>query len=146
MRYPKVQRLQYIGFQRLDESCPHFCFRVNLERTKMSFSQHSSAAVAEPATKQDSKRKQQPKYNVILWDDSEHTYEYVITMMQRLFGHSYLSGLRIAKEVDHSGKAVCLTTTLEHAELKRDQIRAFGRDKFSRISRGSMSASIEPAS
>jgi ATP-dependent Clp protease adaptor protein ClpS len=37
------------------------------------------------------------------------------------------------------------TTTLERAELKRDQIRAFGPDKYSNNSKGSMSATIEPA-
>ncbi len=90
--------------------------------------------------------KRQPRYNVILWDDPEHTYDYVIRMMQQLFGHSYLKGLEIAEEVDITGRAICLTTTLEHAELKRDQIRAFGKDPQSKLSRGSMRASIEPIS
>jgi ATP-dependent Clp protease adaptor protein ClpS len=88
--------------------------------------------------------KRQPRYQVILWDDSEHTYDYVIRMMQELFGHSFLKGFEIAEEVDLHGKAICLTTTKEHAELKRDQIHAFGKDPQARISKGSMSASIEP--
>jgi hypothetical protein len=33
---------------------------------------------------------------------------------------------------------------LEHAELKRDQIHAFGADRLIARSKGSMSASIEP--
>jgi ATP-dependent Clp protease adaptor protein ClpS len=37
-----------------------------------------------------------------------------------------------------------LTTTREHAELKRDQIRGFGPDRIIARSRGSMAASIEP--
>jgi ATP-dependent Clp protease adaptor protein ClpS len=45
--------------------------------------------------------------------------------------------------VDEDGKAVCLTTTLEHAELKRDQIHAFGNDPFVSQCQGSMSATIE---
>lgn len=92
----------------------------------------------------DPERKKQPRYNVILWDDSEHTYEYVIRMMNQLFGHQFQSAMRIAVQVDSSGKAVCLTTTREHAELKRDQILAFGPDMLSMVSRGSMKASIEP--
>ena len=35
---------------------------------------------------------------------------------------------------------------LEHAELKRDQIHAFGKDPFIKNCQGSMSASIEPES
>ena len=55
------------------------------------------------------------------------------------------AGKLLAKQVDRNGKDICVTTTLEHAELKRDQIRAFGRDPKSMKSKGSMYASIEPA-
>ena len=94
--------------------------------------------------KNDRRPKRQPRYNVILWDDDEHSYDYVIKMMQELFGHPYERGYQLAVEVDTAGRTVCLTTTMEHAELKRDQIHAYGRD--SRISKcaGSMSATIEP--
>ncbi len=109
----------------------------------------SSSAVAELEVVEKkaaapAKPKRQPRYNVILWDDPEHTYDYVIRMMQELFGHSYLKGLQLAEEVDTSGRCICLTTTKEHAELKRDQIHAFGKDPQSKLSKGSMSASIEP--
>jgi ATP-dependent Clp protease adaptor protein ClpS len=90
------------------------------------------------------RRKPQPRYNVVLWDDNDHTYDYVIRMMQELFGHSYEKGYQLACEVDKSGRTICLTTTLEHAELKRDQIHAFGRDSRLPKCCGSMSASIEP--
>lgn len=91
-----------------------------------------------------SKPKQQPKYNVILWDDDDHSYEYVIRMMQELFGHPVEKGFQLAKEVDTSGRVICLTTTQEHAELKRDQIHAFGPDKLIAGCKGAMWASIEP--
>ena len=35
--------------------------------------------------------------------------------------------------------------TLEHAELKRDQIHAYGRDRLLARSSGSMTSFIEPA-
>lgn len=90
------------------------------------------------------KPKRQPRYHVILWDDNDHSYAYVVKMMMELFHHEYERGYEIAKTVDSQGKAICLTTTLEHAELKRDQIHAFGRDDLIARSKGSMSASIEP--
>ena len=48
----------------------------------------------------------------------------------------------IAAEVDDSGRAICLTTTLEHAELKRDQIHAFGKDDLIAQCKGSMYSTI----
>ncbi len=103
--------------------------------------------VAEPTTEPHTQQQQkkQPRYHVVLWDDSDHSYEYVILMMKRLFRYPIEVGYQIAKEVDHSGRAICLTTTLEHAELKRDQIRAFGKDELVSGCQGSMSSSIEPA-
>jgi ATP-dependent Clp protease adaptor protein ClpS len=83
---------------------------------------------------------------VILWDDNDHSYDYVIDMMRALFGHSLEKSYQIAKDVDTRGCAVCLTTTKEHAELKRDQIHAFGKDRLIARCAGSMTASIEPES
>lgn len=97
-----------------------------------------------PSRSTGSKPKRQPRYHVVLWNDDDHTYEYVIAMLRRLFGIEPEKGFRIAEEVDQSGRAVVLTTTREHAELKRDQIHAFGADRLLARSKGSMSASIEP--
>ena len=90
------------------------------------------------------KPKRQPRYRVLLWDDNDHSYDYVIDMMRKLFGHPMERGFQIAKEVDSRGCAVCLTTTREHAELKRDQIHAYGRDNLIARCAGSMTATIEP--
>ncbi|MFK8110961.1 MAG: ATP-dependent Clp protease adaptor ClpS [Rubripirellula sp.] len=92
------------------------------------------------------KPKKQPRYHVILWDDTDHSYDYVVLMMKQVFRLPIESGFQIAKEVDTSGRAICLTTTLEHAELKRDQIHAYGKDELIARCKGSMSASIEPVS
>ena len=114
-------------------------------------SEQDSISVAEPvvvnksAVEHDRKNKKQPRYNVVLWDDDDHSYEYVVLMMRQLFAHPLEKGLEIAKVVDANGKAICLTTTKEHAELKRDQIHAFGKDDLITRCKGSMSASIEPA-
>ena len=90
--------------------------------------------------------RRQPRYHVVLWDDNDHTYQYVVSMLKKLFGHPSPTGIKMATEVDQKGKVVVLTTTREHAELKRDQIHAFGADKLIRRSKGAMSASIEPES
>ena len=110
--------------------------------------QGSATLTAEPVTKKtpknDRRAKKQPRYNVVLWDDDDHSYEYVVLMMRQLFHHSFGRGFKIAKVVDSHGKAICMTTTRELAELKRDQIHAFGRDILIERCAGSMSATIEP--
>ena len=57
-------------------------------------------------------------------------------MLQQLFGHPVEKGFQIAEEVDNRGRAIVLTTTREHAELKRDQIHAFGKDALIRSCQG----------
>ncbi len=113
---------------------------------ELDLSTQSNAAVAQPDVVEDAKRKpkRQPRYNVILWDDNDHTYDYVIEMMRALFGHQLERGFEIALSVDRAGRAICLTTTMEHAELKRDQIHAYGKDRMLARCKGPMSASIEP--
>ena len=96
--------------------------------------------------KDELRRKRQPRYHVILWDSEDHSYEYVIRMMQELFRHDEVKGFVIAKAVDTSGRATCMTTTKEHAELKRDQIHAYGKDHGIPRCKGSMFATIEPES
>lgn len=88
--------------------------------------------------------KKQPLYNVILLDDDDHTYEYVIGMIRKLFGFSPEKSYVLASAVDNDGRMIIDTTTMERAELKRDQIHSFGRDWRIERCAGSMSASIEP--
>lgn len=87
-----------------------------------------------------------PPFNVVLLNDDDHTYPYVVEMLEKLFRHSREKAYQLTKQVDTSGRAILLTTTKEHAELKRDQIHAYGPDKRIQACRGSMSAIIEPAS
>jgi len=103
-----------------------------------------AAPADEKETDRDRRRKRQPRYHVVLWNDDDHTYQYVITMLKSLFGHPPEKGFLLAKEVDSQGRVIVLTTTREHAELKRDQIHAFGADRLLARSKGAMSATIEP--
>ncbi len=84
-------------------------------------------------------------WNVVLLNDDDHTYEYVIRMLGTLFAHPTEKAFKVAETVHKDGRAVCLTTHKEHAELKRDQVLGFGRDPLSANCQGSMTAIIEPA-
>jgi ATP-dependent Clp protease adaptor protein ClpS len=101
---------------------------------------------SKPIQQREERTKRQPPYNVVLLNDDDHTYEYVVTMLQQLFGYPREKGYLMACEVDSTGRVIVLTTTKEHAELKRDQIHAFGPDPLSsKDCKGSMSSIIEPA-
>ncbi len=101
---------------------------------------------AVPKPKAEERAKRQPPYNVVLLNDDDHTFDYVIGMLQQLFGYPREKGLQMALEVHTTGRVIVLTTTKEHAELKQDQIHAFGPDPYSsRECKGSMTAIIEPA-
>jgi ATP-dependent Clp protease adaptor protein ClpS len=86
-----------------------------------------------------------PPFNVVLLDDDDHTYEYVIEMLGDIFGYDVDKALDMAEEVDGSGRVIVLTTHKEHAELKRDQILGYGADPRDQNSAGSMTAIVEPA-
>ncbi len=86
-----------------------------------------------------------PQYHVILLDDDEHSYDYVIEMLMQTFGHSASTAFEMACKVDARGEVIVDTTTQERAELKRDQIHAYGADWRIPRCKGSMSARIEPA-
>jgi ATP-dependent Clp protease adaptor protein ClpS len=105
----------------------------------------ATVPVEEVADRSDSKTKRQPPYHVILWNDEDHSYDYVILLLMKLFGYPPEKGFGMAKEVDTQGRVIVLTTTLEHAELKRDQIHAFGKDDLVAGCKGSMRATLEAA-
>lgn len=86
-----------------------------------------------------------PPYHVLLLDDDDHTYAYVVKMLQELFHMTVEQAYGIAVDVDSNGRAVVDTTSKERAEFKRDQIHAYGRDALLDRCAGSMSALIEPS-
>lgn len=86
-----------------------------------------------------------PKYNVVLIDDNDHTYDYVIEMLVNIFGYSRLKSFEMACEVDYSGRVIVMTTDRREAEAKKQQIISYGPDWRLPRSKGSMNAVVEPA-
>jgi ATP-dependent Clp protease adaptor protein ClpS len=86
-----------------------------------------------------------PLFHVVLLDDNDHTYDYVIEMLQKLFIFSLQQAFHHAQEVDSAGRTILITCELPQAEFARDQIHAYGPDPRLTRSKGSMSAVVEPA-
>jgi ATP-dependent Clp protease adaptor protein ClpS len=103
------------------------------------------AAVAFPEVEEDVRDHLEPLFNVILLDDDDHTYDYVVEMLTKVLGVSETVAFRHAVEVDTTGRTLLVTCSLQEAEQKRDQIHAYGADWRLERSQGSMSAIIEPA-
>src|SRR5215469_10747275 len=91
--------------------------------------------------------KDQPSklYHVIILNDDEHTFDYVIEMLQAVFNLPYATAFARTVEADATGSAIVYTTSLEEAERKRDQVHAYGPDWRLPHSRGSVAALVEPA-
>ena len=116
--------------------------------------ENENIAVKEPKQKVETKEKtseepkQKPKhipmYRVILWNDQDHTFNYVIYMMRKIFGYDKARGMIIATGVHTCGKIAVATLPLEVAELRRDQIRSFGPDPYREECMTSMYATLEP--
>lgn len=86
-----------------------------------------------------------PLWHVILHNDDDHSYNYVVAMLMQVFGKTQQRAFEHAQEVNDIGATILDTTSQERAELKRDQIHAFGPDPLIAHCAGSMSASIERA-
>ncbi len=99
-----------------------------------------------PAEKHHDFEQNVPLYHVVLLDDDEHTYDYVIEMLQRLFVMPKEIAFHHAVEVDTTGRTIVITCELPQAEFARDQIHAYGPDPRMPKSKGSMSAVLIPAS
>ena len=84
-----------------------------------------------------------PLYQVVLLNDDDHTYDYVIEMLEQIFIFTLAEGYRHAEELDRKGRTVLIVCELAEAEFARDQIHAYGADWRLPESQGSMSAVIE---
>ncbi|MBM3803906.1 MAG: ATP-dependent Clp protease adaptor ClpS [Acidimicrobiia bacterium] len=84
-------------------------------------------------------------YKVVLLNDDDHSYDYVIEMLQRLFCFSVQQAYEHAVEVDSKQRTVLITCGLPEAEFGRDQVHAYGPDPRIPRCKGSMSALVEPA-
>lgn len=105
----------------------------------------STAASLKPFTRERDQSCHTPPYHVVLFDDDDHTFAYVVGMIRKLFGFSEEAAIVLANDVDVHGQVILETTTLERAELKRDQITSYGRDWRLDRCQGSMTAAIIPA-
>jgi ATP-dependent Clp protease adaptor protein ClpS len=74
--------------------------------------------------------KPQPPYAVIIENDEEHTFEYVMDVLRKTFGYDEAKAFKLTFEAHTNGRAAVWSGALEVAELKRDQVRGYGPDFY----------------
>jgi ATP-dependent Clp protease adaptor protein ClpS len=106
----------------------------------------SHTTYADPEIDDITGEEREKRYHVIILNDDEHTFDYVIEMLQSVFGFSYATAMAHTIEADTTGSSIVLTCGLTEAEQKRDRIHAYGPDPRMPNSRGPVTALVEPAS
>jgi len=87
----------------------------------------------------------EPPYHLVLLDDNQHTYAYVIEMLASVFGYATEKAFALACIVDTEGRVVVETASHEQVTKHQRQIHAYGADPRIASSKGSMSATVERA-
>jgi len=86
----------------------------------------------------------EPLWRLVLLDDNDHSYDYVIEMLGAIFGYGVEKAFALARIVDTQGRVTLMTAERDACEAKQSQIHAYGADPRIASSKGSMSAIIEP--
>ena len=84
-------------------------------------------------------------YHLILLDDNDHTYQYVVEMLGRIFGYGKDKAFAIAAQVDNGGHSIVETVAYDTALKHQLLVHAYGADPRIDHSVGSMSAVLEEA-
>ncbi len=81
-------------------------------------------------TDTDTRTAYQPRYAVVVLNDEDHTFDYVINMFLKVFRYETEKCFLLTREIHEKGRAIVWTGSLEVAELKKEQIQSMGRDFF----------------
>jgi ATP-dependent Clp protease adaptor protein ClpS len=87
--------------------------------------------------------KAQRNYKVILLNDEDHTYDYVVELLCSVCGMKRDQAFRCAVEVDLSGQTIVYYSTAAKCEQVAQKIKNFGPDHRLTRSMTSMHAVVE---
>ena len=85
---------------------------------------HDPSTVAE---RQESKLKPPPMYQVMILNDDYTPMEFVVDVLEHIFGLDRTTATRVMLEVHTRGKGVCGVFTYEIAETKVAQVTTYAR-------------------
>jgi ATP-dependent Clp protease adaptor protein ClpS len=113
--------------------------------TSMPGELETTAVAVEPDVTTEQQTRRLPPYNVVILNDEEHTFPYVIELLTKIFRHPLPTAQELTHRIDATGRAIVYTTHKELAELKRDQVIAYGPDPRVPTCKGPLRCYVEPA-
>lgn len=101
--------------------------------------------IVRPKSTPQHKTRRLPPYHVILENDDFHTFEFVISVLRKVFGVTENQAMEFALTAHKTGRCVVWTGSKEVAELKVEQISTFSEIRADGKKLGPLGTSIEPA-
>ncbi len=99
-----------------------------------------------PKSREATRTRRLPPYNVILENDDHHSFEFVVEVLRKALGCDEQRAFVLTNQAHTSGRAVVWTGSKEVAELKLEQMQTFHEIRASDGAKlGPLSCSIEPA-
>lgn len=65
-------------------------------------------------------------WNVVVWDDPVNLMNYVVYVLQKVFGYNRSLATKLMLEVHNQGKSLVATEEREQAELHLHQLHTYG--------------------
>ncbi len=87
----------------------------------------------------------EPLYHLLLIDDDQHSYAYVVEMLGSVLGYGPEKAFVLARIVDTEGRVIIETASHDRVTEHQRQIHSYGADPRIATSLGSMSAVVELA-
>lgn len=84
-------------------------------------------------------------FKVVLFNDDDHTYDYVVSMLMSVCAMTKEQAFRCAVEVDMVGRTIVFFGNQEKCETISQKIKGHGADHRILKSLGSMRSEVEPA-
>ena len=101
--------------------------------------------VAFPAEVEEPAKETARLWRLVLIDDDDHSYEYVIEMLGAIFGYGREKAFALARIVDTQGRVTLMTGERDACEANQARVHAYGADPRIPQCRGSMTAIVEEA-
>jgi ATP-dependent Clp protease adaptor protein ClpS len=86
-----------------------------------------------------------PPYHVILENDDDHTFEFVVSVLQKVFRVTEQQATVLTMEAHTKGRAIVWTGAKEVAELRVEQMLGFSEILQSGRKLGPLGVYLEPA-
>jgi ATP-dependent Clp protease adaptor protein ClpS len=88
----------------------------------------------EVAPDEQTQTKRQPPYAVVLHNDDDNGFDYVVEVLRKVFNYGFTKAFWLTLKAHITGRSIVWSGALEVAEFKADQVRSCGPDPRTRSS------------